>query len=474
MAFSSSSLPPSAPGRCASLFDPLTIKNVRFKNRILRSSIGGRTATYAGEVTEAWKNFERQFAKGGVGGIISATISVDAKRYSPLEYPRISSDRLIEPLRRAVRTVQAMDCRYILQIGDPGAHTQTSLFPQPEDGKSSSAVIDMLYGYRNSSTALTQKEIATVVDHFAQAARRVREIGCDGVELTISKGYLIHQFLNPGINRRKDEYGGSSENRFRLAREIVMAIRREVGDDFLFGVRLSAFDRNYLPLNLRWPPVLPLRHYLFGHRLKDMLEHARRLEALGVDYLHVSRGYGFPNPGETPGDFPIDEARQFLNSTRHLSGKAAIRATLLNAVPKFLIRAVLGAGWQKEDGQRAAGYAAEFKRVVGIPVIGNGGFQRRDIIDRVLREGKCDLVSMARPLLANPDLVRIFGEGRNEPDRPCTHCNRCVIATTVKPLGCYEPLRFTSQDEMEAQILRLSATTDEDLKEESLSGRPRV
>ncbi|HEY9708989.1 MAG TPA: hypothetical protein V6D48_12380, partial [Oculatellaceae cyanobacterium] len=92
--------------------------------------------------------------------------------------------------------------------------------------------------------------------------------------------------------------------------------------------------------------------------------------------------------------------------------------------------------------------------------IGNGGFQQLDFIENALREKKCDMVSMARPLLANPDLLKIFQEGKNEPDNPCTFCNRCTIRTVNFPLGCYEPLRFSSQDEMEAQILKWSATPD--------------
>ena len=78
-------------------------------------------------------------------------------------------------------------------------------------------------------------------------------------------------------------------------------------------------------------------------------------------------------------------------------------------------------------------------------------------MERALSSGGCDLVSMARPLLANPDLPELFREGTELPDRPCTFCNRCALRTTVAPLGCYEPLRFGSRDEMEQQILEWSS-----------------
>src|SRR6185437_9711574 len=96
--------------------------------------------------------------------------------------------------------------------------------------------------------------------------------------------------------------------------------------DFLFGVRLSAKDFNYLPvLNLRWPLVWPLRHYWMGNSLHETLEYGRRLKELGVDYLHIDSGFGFINPKGNPGKYPLDGLRIFANSTRHLSTKAKVR-----------------------------------------------------------------------------------------------------------------------------------------------------
>jgi hypothetical protein len=173
------------------IFEPFTIKNVTFKNRILRSSIGGRTSYYDGTVTPAWKNFEKRFAEGGVAGIISATIGINKRRLSPLEYPAISDDKFIKPFRDGVRAVQNLGCRYIVQIGDPGGHTHTSLFSEAADGKSASSGVDLVYGYRNRMTPMSVEEIEQEVQNFAEAARRVREAECDGVEITASKGYVV-------------------------------------------------------------------------------------------------------------------------------------------------------------------------------------------------------------------------------------------------------------------------------------------
>ncbi len=441
------------------IFEPFTIKGVTFKNRLVRSSIGGRTAYYDGTVSNAWKNFELRFAQNGVAGIVSATLNVNSRRWSPLEYPQISADKFIKPLREGIAGVHGEDCRYIIQIGDGGSHVQTSLFSQPEDGYGPSPGLDLFYGYRSRRTQMTIADIEQSVAEFGEAARRVREAGADGVEVTASKGYLIHQFLNPAINRRNDRYGGSVEKRFQLLRDVMVEVRRQVGSDFLVGVRISANDRNHLPLNVRLPLTWRFRDHLIGNTIGTYLTYGRWLKDLGVDYLHVSNGYGFINPGETPGDFPLDEVRMFVNSTRHLSRKAEIRAKLLNAVPRSLLQRMLSVGWGFEEAANLPD-ARRFRAELGLPVVANGGFQNRSVVEQALASGGCDLVSMARPLLANPDLPALFQAGKEGPDRPCTFCNRCAIRTTLFPLGCYEPARFASDAEMEAQILEWSARPD--------------
>jgi 2,4-dienoyl-CoA reductase (NADPH2) len=436
------------------IFEPFAMNGVEFSNRLVRSSIGGRYAYYDGTVNPAWARFERRFAEAGVAAIVSATLTVDDRRWSPIEYPKIADDRFIRPMAEGVRAVQALGCRYIAQIGDPGYHTQASLFAQEEDGASASSGFDLLYGYRSFRRELSTAEIAGVVERFARAAVRVREAGCDGLEVTASKGYLIHQFLNPAINRRRDAYGGSAIRRFRLLEEIVTEIRRAVGRDFLFGVRLSARDFNHLPVNLRLPVSSPWRSWWFGNDLPETLRYGARLRELGVDYLHVSNGFGFINPKENPGAFPLEELRLFYNSVRHLSAKAKARAELLNLIPMALLRRIASRGWRAEPGANLSD-AIAFRREVGLPVIANGGFQERSLVERALAD--VDLVSMARPLLANPDLVERFRAGEEAPPRPCTFCNRCTLRTTVAPLGCYDPSRFDTLDEMEAQIYRWSS-----------------
>lgn len=443
------------------IFDPFDLKGVTFKNRLLRSSMGGRLAYYDGTVSGAWKNFEMRFAESGVAGLISATLNVGPNRWSPLEYPQISADKFVEPLADGIRRIHALDCRYIIQIGDAGYHTQTSLFSQAEDEKSASKGFDLLYGYRNVRRAMTVGEIEHLVEQFGQAARRVRETGADGVEVTASKGYVLQQFLNPAVNHRTDKYGGSVEKRFQLLKEVVTEARAQVGDDRLLGVRLSANDYNYHPVNVRLPLKRPLREHFMGNGIDVNLTYAKWLKELGLDYLLITNGYGFTNAKEQPGDFPVPEVKMFMNSTRHLSFKAAARASLLNFIPDAVTKKLLGVGWNFREAANVAD-AKRFRDEVGLPVIANGGFQNRSVVESALESGSCDLVSMARPLLANPDLPEVFRRGEEAPERPCTFCNRCALRTTLFPVGCYEPRRFDSVEEMEAQILALSGRPLED------------
>ena len=441
------------------IFEPFNLKGIALKNRVLRSSMGGRLSYFDGAVSPAWQHFETRFADAGVAAIISTTISVDDKRYAPLNYPKISQDRFIAPFRAGVKAVQARDCRYIMQIGDGGYHAQMSLFPKVEDSKTSSNLFDLVYGYTNRTRAMTSDEIGQTVQNFAAAARRAREAGCDGVEIAAHKGYLIHQFLNPGINRRTDDYGGSPDKRFRLLREIILAVRASVGSDFLLGVRMSAEDRNYFPVNLRLPVVFPLRDYLFGNSLDQTLAYGRELAKLKVDYLHITSGYGFIHPGDSTGAWPVDQFRLYANATRHLSMKAKLRAIVLNALPRPLARALFGIGWRFRPTPNLD-YAHAFRRATGLPIIANGGFDNRERMVDALREHKCDLIALARPLLANPDLLTLYRSGVNQPPRPCSYCNRCSVGTAVLPLGCFDPDRFDTAEQMAAQVMWWSGGPD--------------
>jgi 2,4-dienoyl-CoA reductase (NADPH2) len=432
------------------LLQGTSIHGVPFRNRLLRSSVGGRTCNYDGTVTDVWKNFEKRFADGGVGGIVSTTFHVNADRLSPAQYPSLASKRHQHYLKKYLPQIQEDGCRYIVQIGDPGYVTYSSLFPDRADASSSSGGFDAGFGYANTRREMSRDDIRISIQEHAAAAARAQEAGADGVEITASKGYLIHQFLNPGINRRTDDWGGSEAKRLRFLDEVLKAVREKVGPDYLVGVRLSACDSNAQPALLalgRWPSP-----FLFGgNDAAQMIRYARQLG--GVDYLHVVAGYGFPNPRDVPGAFPFEEIRMFFDSVRHLSTKAGLRAAAAHLLPREVGHWVFNLGWSRSHSSLEL--AANIKRSLpDMTVVTNGGYQDRASINAALE--RCDMVSMARALIATPDLVRgYFEHDRDVPQAErCTQCNRCVGRTTTSPLGCYEPKRFGgSYEAMFAQIL---------------------
>jgi 2,4-dienoyl-CoA reductase (NADPH2) len=130
-------------------------------------------------------------------------------------------------------------------------------------------------------------------------------------------------------------------------------------------------------------PWIFMSRELMGNDQARMLAYAQRLRELKVDYLHMVSGFGFPNPRDTPGKFPLDELKIFFNSTRHLSFKAATRATLLNSLPNSLARWFLNVGWRYQSGINLE-FAQQFRKAVDLPVIVNGGFQERNRIEEAL------------------------------------------------------------------------------------------
>ena len=182
-----------------------------------------------------------KFAKGGVGAIISSFVPVHLRGRIVPNYAMIDSDERIQFRREVGKAVHAHDCKYILQLSHGGRQRDINGIEYPQ-GLSSTAERDPIHGFKCEQMSLAQ--IAEVVQYFADGARRAREAGLDGVELHGSNGYLITQFLSSAINDRKDDYGGSLENRARFVIEVVRAIRAEVGADFHLQMKISATDHD--------------------------------------------------------------------------------------------------------------------------------------------------------------------------------------------------------------------------------------
>src|SRR5215472_10240220 len=197
------------------IFQPLTINGVTFKNRVFRSSLGGRIDYYDGSMSDARIAWDRRFASGGVAAIISSNAGIRADGIAVPGYAAIHHDGTIPSWRTLVKEIHKYDCHYIIQLHFSGRQrdlARKEFVGMP--GMSSTDKPDLLHGLRARQMATS--EIQDVVKAYGLAARRAREAGADGVEIVACNGYLLHQFLSSAINERTDGYGGNLRARAKF------------------------------------------------------------------------------------------------------------------------------------------------------------------------------------------------------------------------------------------------------------------
>ena len=215
---------------------------------------------------------------------------------------------------------------------------------------------------------LSTAEVERTVEDFANAAHFAQRAGYDGVEIMGSEGYLLNQFLAPATNRRTDRYGGSARNRRRFLEEIVSGIRAAAGPDFVLSVRLSMVDL-----------------VEDGQSLEEILDVARAVERCGADLINTGIGW--------------HEARV---------------PTIVTSVPRAAFTEA----------------TAALKAEVSVPVAASNRISMPEDAETILAEGQTDLVSMARPFLADPAWVRKAVEGRDEQINTCIACNQACLDHT--------------------------------------------
>ncbi|WP_067654444.1 NADPH-dependent 2,4-dienoyl-CoA reductase [Nocardia harenae] len=233
--------------------------------------------------------------------------------------------------------------------------------------------------------ALSARGIERTIDDYVRCARLARLAGYDGVEIMGGEGYFLNQFLAPRTNRRKDRWGGSATNRQRIAVEVVRRIRAELGTDFLLLFRLSMAE-----------------FVEQGQTLTEITALARELEAVGVDILNTDIGW--------------HEARV---------------PTIVTSVPRAAFTE----------------FTARITRAVSIPVCASNRINMPEVAEEILTRGDAALVSMARPLLADPDWVRKAAADRVDEINTCIACNQAcldhafrhkTVSCLVNPRACHE------------------------------------
>ena len=394
--------------------------------------------------------------KAASPAIISSNSGIRADGAAVPGYATIDDDRTIPSWRRLVSEVHQYDCRYIIQLHFSGRQRdlpRKEFVDVPPPGATDRP--DLLYGLR--SRRMTIPEIHELVQAYARAARRAREAGADGIEIVACNGYILHQFLSSAINDRDDEYNGDLRARARLTLDVLKAVRAAVGRDFFVSMKLSGRDEH----NAYTAPLVRA----VGNTLADTMELSRWLADAGLDAIHLSQGDSFPHPLIPAGRLPTEDAKRVFAAMFYEGTRAPLTFLLLQFAP---LRRLIEWNWgrrmpYKRDGallrDRIEGMnqddASKIKQASGLPVICVGGWQSAGPIREALNAGRCDVVSIARGLLANPDLVHRFAEGQDQPERPCSYCNKCAVNALLYPLACWDETRFDSRQQMFDEAYRV-------------------
>jgi mycofactocin system FadH/OYE family oxidoreductase 2 len=330
-------------------------------------------------------------ARGGVGLIVSEAIAVHPKSVPTSVVIRGYDRRSLDGLRRIAEAVHRHGVPMLAQLWHVGRQQLWTPISAPW---APSPIADPHSG--TIPHEMSRDEIEEVVRHFGSTACHMKEAGFDGVELHGAHGYLVTQFLSPWSNRRRDEYGGSLENRLRFLERVIEGVRSACGRDFVVGVKLSGHE-----------------FVEGGIDLPEAQRIAARLAATkGIDYVGVSQG----------------------NFSKSLDAHAPDMH-----FPRMPFRHL----------------ARGVKEAVGdLPVCAMARVVSPGEAEELLRAGDADLVGMSRALISDPDLPRKARAGQADDIRPCIMCNVCWGAVALgKPMLCIYNPAVGREGEIDADAL---------------------
>lgn len=360
------------------LFEPLTLRGKRLKNRIMSSGHDTSMPT-DNRVNEQLIAYHRARAEGGVGLIVLQVAGVhDSARYTS-HVLMATDDSCIDGYRQLAETCHAHGTLVLSQIFHPGREIMESADGLLTVAYSASGVPNERF--RVMPRALDQAMIDEIIAGYGAAARRLYQAGIDGVEVVASHGYLPAQFLNPRVNRRTDGYNGELEQRLRFLREIIAAVRAETDEHFIIGLRISADERD---------PE--------GLTEDDSLAAVQQLQSQ-LDYVHIVAG-----------------TSASLGGAIHIVPPMAI-------APAYL-----------------AAEAATFKASLSIPLFVTGRINQPQEAELMLQRGQADVCGMTRALICDPRMPAKTSSGHAEDVRACIACNQACIGHFHKglPISCIQ------------------------------------
>ncbi len=351
------------------VFEPLAIKGIQLRNRIVCLPINTNLGTSEGFPTERLISFYERRARGGVGLTIVGATAVAADGRVTTRGLRLDQDKYIPHLRSLFSAIKEGGSLAAIQLIHSGKlrHSKRPTEP-PAPLPQPSAIL------KSEPRDFTVSQVEHLEDAFAEAARRAKEAGADMVEFHGAHHYLINQFLSPYFNEREDIYGGSPENRLRFFKNILRKTRERVGEDYPLICRINGAD-----------------FLQGGLSPADSSAMASELAMAGVDVFDVSAGgreEGIQRtiPGEDLGEGPnlylAEAVKQAANAT---------------------------------------------------PIIGVGNIWDLSFAEKVIKRGQADLVGMARALIADPEIVNKSRAGDFGAIISCSHCANCCYWRFAKP-----------------------------------------
>ncbi len=382
------------------LFEPKSIGKMEVKNRFVRSPTGDKMATPEGKCTDTLVAFYSALAEGGAGLLITGQAYVHLNGRLLPSFIGLHTDDVTEGYRRFTQEVHARDARIFAQLG----HGGRCIFRKDYEfgiPMAPSPVKVELTGM--TPREMTEEDIQETMDAFAQAARRAKEAGFDGVQIHACHGDLIHSFLSPYTNRRKDRWGGSLENSMRFLLEVYGKTRRLVGGDFPITVKINAKD------------------YVEGGISIDLSRrHARKIQEAGFDAIEISAGTHLERHFNlSRGDIPKNYFA--------IQGKTESQKRKLIQKLKAMKNEV------KFEEAYLRPFAKEIKKEIDIPLILPGGQRTVSVMEDILKEGDADFIGLCRPLIRDPDFPNKVKKGLKRSD--CLNCNQCLVD---KPPLCYQ------------------------------------
>jgi len=386
-----------------SAFSPYTLKNLELRNRFIK------TATYEGycrdgKPTQDLTDFHVSFAKGDVALITTAYGAVNEDGLTH-ENQMVIDENAVPYLEELAERIHTEGGAVSLQLTHCGFFTKSTRYKSKRPLAPSKVLnkYGLLRG-RGISKAMSERDLIQTRKDFVRAAVLVKQAGFDAIELHLGHGYLLSQFLTPAVNNRKDQYGGSLENRLRFPLEVLKDIINTLGEDFPVLCKMNLSD-----------------DFKNGVIIDESIIIARELEKSGAAALILSGGYTSRTPFYLMrGDVPL------------WSMVKAESNFLQKIVMALFGRAIIGKYEFTEN--FFLPLAKKVREQVKVPLVYVGGIMSSKGIEEVMQEG-FDLIAIGRALIHDPDFIKKVQED-NEYISPCNHCNICVAEMEKSGVRC--------------------------------------